>query len=153
MSQKRYIVELSTEERSQLEKIIHAERMAAHKRHHAQMLLKLDEGPDGPGWRDAQVAEAFDCTVRSAERLRWRLVERGLEAALEHGNRGSYRAKALDGVAEAHTIALACSQAPEGHNRWTVRLLADQIVALGIVESCSHMAVQRVLKKTNLNLT
>ena len=150
---KKYIVELTTEERSKLENIIKAKRMAAHKRHHARMLLKLDQGSHGPGWTDAKVAEAFDCTQRSAERLRWRLVERGLDAALDHGNRGSYRAKALDGVAEAHTIALACGDAPEGHNRWTVRLLADQMVVLDHVEKCSHMAVHRVLKKINLSLT
>lgn len=153
MSQKKYIVELTTEERSKLESIIKADRMAAHKRHHAQMLLKLDQGIEGPAWTDAQVAEAFDCTLRSAERLRWRFVERGFDAALEHGNRGSYRVKRLDGVSEAHTIALACSEAPEGYNRWTVRLLADQMVALGQVESCSHMSVHRVLKKMNLSLT
>lgn len=153
MTQKKYIVELTTEERSKLEKIIKADRMAAHKRHHAQMLLKLDQGPHGPAWTDAQVAEAFDCKVRSAERLRWRLVERGFEAALEHGNRGSYRAKALDGAAEAHTIALACTDAPEGYNRWTYRLLADQVVALGIAESCSKSSLHRVLKKMNLSLT
>ena len=150
---KKYIVELTTEERSQLREIINAERMAAHKRRHARMLLKLDQGPDGPGWSDAQVAAAFDCTARSAERLRRRLVERGLDAALEHGNLGSYRARALDGVAEAHLIALACGSAPEGHNRWTVRLLADQVVALGIVESCSKSSVHRVLKKTSSSLT
>ena len=150
---KKYIVELTTEERSLLENIIKADRMAAHKRHHAQMLLKLDQGPDGPAWTDAKVAEAFNCTLRSAERLRWRLVERGFDAALGHGNRGSYRAKALDGVAEAHTLALACSETPEGYNHWTYRLLADQVVALGYVESCSHMAVHRVLKKMNSSLT
>ena len=149
---KKYIVELTTEECSQLENIIKAKRMAAHKRHHAQMLLKLDQGPHGPGWTDAKVAEAFNCTLRSAERLRWRLVERGFDAALEHGNRGSYRAKALDGVAEAHTIALAYTDVPKGHNRWTVRLLTDQIVALGLVESCSKSSVHRTLKKMNLSL-
>ena len=150
---KKYIVELTTEERSKLENIIKAKRMAAHKRHHARMLLKLDQGPHGPWWTDAKVAEAFDCILRSAERLRWRLVERGLDAALDHGNRGSYRVKALDGVAEAHMIALACGEAPEGHSRWTVRLLADQIIALGLVESCSKSSVHRVLKKMNLSLT
>ena len=150
---KKYIVELTSEERSQLRQIIHAERMAAHKRRHARMLLKLDQGSHGPAWSDAQVAGAFDCTSRSAERLRRRLVERGLVAALEHGNRGSYRARALDGVAEAHLIALACGDAPKGHNRWTVRLLADQMVSLGRVESCSKSLVHRVLKKMNLSLT
>ena len=150
---KKYIVELTSEERSQLSEIINAERMAAHKRRHARMLLKLDQGRHGPGWSDAQVAAAFDCTSRSAERLRRRLVGHGLDAALEHGNRGSYRARALDGVAEAHLIALACGGVPEGHNRWTVRLLADQMVSLGRVQSCSKSSVHRVLKKTNLSLT
>jgi hypothetical protein len=150
---KKYIVELTSEERCQLRQIINAERMAAHKRRHAQMLLKLDQGPHGPGWSDAQVAAAFDCTSRSAERLRRRLVECGLDAALEHGNRGSYRARALDGVAEAHLIALACGDPPKGHNRWTVRLLADQMVSLGRVESCGKSSVHRVLKKTHLSLT
>ena len=132
---KKYIVELTSEERSRLRQIINAERMAAYKRRHARMLLKLDQGPHGPGWSDAQVAAAFDCTSRSAERLRRRLVERGLEGALEHGNRGSYRARALDGVAEAHLIALACGDAPKGHNRWTVRLLADQMGRIHIVSA------------------
>ena len=150
---KKYIVELTSQERVQLRGIINAKRMAAHKRHHARMLLKLDQGPDGPAWLDAQVASAFDCTARSAERLRRRLVEGGLDAALQHGNCGSYRARALDGVAEAHLIALACGDAPKGHNRWTVRLLADQMVALELVESCSKSSVHRVLKKTNLSLT
>ena len=150
---KKYVAELTSKERSQLREIINAERMAAHKRRHAQMLLKIDQGVKGTGWTDAAVAEAFDCTPRTVERLRIRLVERGFEAALEHGNRGSYRARALDGVAEAHLIALACSDAPEGGSRWTVRLLTDQMVALGKVEACSKSSVHRVLKKTNLSLT
>ena len=150
---KKYIVELTSEERSQLRDTVNAKIMAAHKRRHAQMLLKLDQSPGSPAWTDAQVAAAFDCTARSAERLRRRLVEGGLEASLQHGNRESYRARALDGVAEAHLIALACGEAPQGYNRWTIRLLADQMVALDWVESCSKSSVHRVLKKTNLNLT
>ena len=149
---KKYIVELTTEERSQLREIINPERMAAHKRRHARMLLKLDQDPHGPGWSDAQVAAALDCTIRSAERLRRRLVERGFEAALAHGNRGSYRVRALDGAAEAQLIAMACGEAPDGRNRWTVRLLADQMVALGIIEACSRSSIHRVLKKTSLSL-
>ncbi|KKK55329.1 hypothetical protein LCGC14_3075650, partial [marine sediment metagenome] len=146
-------VELTSEERSKLKSIIDADRMAAHKRHHAQMLLKADQGRHGPAWTDARIAEAFDVKSLAVQRLRQRLVERGFDAALEHGNRGSYRARALDGVAEAHLIALACGGVPKGHNRWTVRLLADQMVSLGRVESCGKSSVQRVLKKTNLSLT
>ena len=126
--------------------------MAEHKRRHARILLKADQGPQGPAWKDADIANAFDCTIKSVERLRKRLVEHGLDAAMEHGNRGAYRAKKLDGVAEAHLIATACSSAPEGRNRWTVRLLAEQMVALGFVDSCSKSTVHNTLKKMNLSL-
>ena len=150
---KKYIVELTSEERSGLKNIIKAERMAAHKRRHARILLKADQGPQGPAWKNADIANAFDCTIKSVERLRKRLLEHGLDAAIEHGNRGAYRAKKLDGIAEAHLIATACSSAPEGRNRWTVRLLADEMVSLGIVDSCSKSTVHNTLKKTNLSLT
>jgi len=150
---KKYIVELTNEERSGLKKIIKAERMAEHKRRHARILLKADQGPQGPAWKDADIANAFDCTIKSVERLRKRLLEHGLDAAMEHGNRGAYRTKKLDGVAEAHLIATACSSAPQGRNRWTVRLLADEMVSLGIVDSCSKSTVHNTLKKTNLSLT
>ena len=150
---KKYIVELTTEERSQLREMVQAARMATHKRRHAQMLLKLDQGPSGPGWPDVQVAAAFDCTPRSAERLRQRLVERGLEEALEHGNRGVYRVRRLDGKAEAHLIAMTRMEPPQGHHRWTVRLLADAMVAMGHVAGCGKSTVHDTLKKTNLSLT
>ena len=150
---KKYIVELTTEERSQLKGIIDADRMAAHKRRHAQMLLKIDQGVNGPVWTDTRIAEAFDVKPLTVKRLRQRLVERGFTAALDHGNRGSYRAKALDGQAEAHVIAMACGKPPTGRKRWTFRLLADQAVALGVVKSCSKSSIHRALKKTNLSLT
>ena len=147
---KKYIVELTTEERSQLQRLL--DKGKPHQRRHAQMLLKADQGREGPGWKDARIAEAFDCHPTTVENLRRRLVEQGLEATLEHGNRGSYRARKLDGKAEAHLIALTRMEPPEGRNRWGVRLLADQMVAQGYVESCSHMTVQRTLKKMNLSL-
>ena len=150
---KKYVVELTIEEHSRLKAIINADKGPAHKRRHAQMLLKADQGPEGPAWKDSDIAEAFDCHVTTVENLRRRLDERGLDAALEHGNRGSYRARKLDGRAEAHLIALACGAAPKGRNRWTVRLLADQMVALGVVDSCGKSSVHRTLKKMNLNLT
>ncbi len=148
---KKYIVELTTEERSQLQTLL--DKGKPHQRRHAQMLLKADQGPEGPGWKDAHIAEAFDCHPTTVENLRRRLVEQGLEAALEHGDRGSYRVRKLDGKAEAHLIALTRMEPPEGRSRWGVRLLADQMVAQGYVESCSHMAVQRTLKKMSLSLT
>ena len=153
---KKYIVELTAQERDELKDIINADRMAAHKRHHAQMLLKADQGEHGPGWIDTRVAEAFDVTSLSVERLRRRCVEQGIDAVLEHGNRGAYRVKALDGQAEARVIALACGEPPApgvGRNRWTLELLADQAVVLGITKSCSKSSLHRALKKTNLSLT
>jgi len=153
MPSKKYIVELTTEERSQLKSIVKATRMAAYRRRHAEMILAVDQGPDGPAMKDADVASAFDCTPKTIERLRQRCVEQGLDAALEHGNRGSYRVRRLDGRAEAHLIAVACGAPPAGRNRWSLRLLADEMVALGHVEECSHMAVKRTLKETGLSLT
>ena len=153
MPAKKYIVELTTEERSQLNAIVKADHMAAYKRRHAEMLLATDQGPDGPALKDADIAVAFGCTSKTIERLRQRCVEDGLDAALAHGNRGSYRARRLDGRAEAHLIALACGEPPAGRNRWSLRLLADQMVVLKHVAQCSHMAVKRTLKKTNLSLT
>lgn len=150
---KKYVVELTTEERSQLEVIVHADRVSAYRRRHAEMLMAVDEGPSGPSMKDADVAAAFRCRSKTVERLRRRCVEQGLEATLAHGNRGGYRVKALDGEAEAHVIALACGEAPAGRNRWTLQLLADQAVALGITDSCSKSSVHRTLKKTSLNLT
>lgn len=153
MPSKKYIVELTIKERSQLNEIVHADRMAAYKRRHAEMLLATDQGPDGPALKDADIAAAFGCTSKTVERLRQRCVEDGLEATLAHGHRGSYRVRRLDGRAEAHLIALACSKPPAGRNRWSLRLLADRMVALKHVEQCSHMAVKRTLKKTNSSLT
>ena len=150
---KMYIVELTSKERKGFESVINADRMAAHKRKHAQMLLKADQGSYGPGWSDLKIADAFDCHRTTVENLRKRFIEHGLDKAMAHGNRGSYRAKKFDGVAEAHLIATACSSAPEGRNRWTVRLLADEMVSLGIVDSCGKTTVHSTLKKMNLSLT
>ena len=105
---KKYVVELSNEERTELQAIINAKRMAAHKRKHAQILLKADQGPDGPGWNDERIAQAFDCTVKTVERLRNRLIERGFERVLDHGNQGSVKLRKIDGEVEAHLVALAC---------------------------------------------
>jgi transposase len=92
-------------------------------------LLKADQGKDGPGWSDPKIAEAFECNLSTVYRLRKRLVENGFNAVLQHGNTGKRKQRKLDGKAEAHLIALACSQPPEGRQRWTVRLLANQDVA------------------------
>jgi len=148
--EKRWVVELSQEEREQLEQLINKGNVAGYKIKHAQMLLKADEGEQGTSWPDTRIAEAYNVSESTVRNLRKRLVEKGFEAALEREKQTTYRTK-LDGEAEAKLITIACSQPPEGYSRWSVRLLADRLVELEIVDAVSHMTVQRVMKKTNSN--
>jgi len=132
----------------------HKGKTHARKFIHARALLLCDAGADGPAWNVSDVAEALGVSSRSIEHLKKRFVEEGLEAAIERKAREKPpRDIIFDGAFEARLVALACSDAPEGHRRWTVRLLADKAVELGIADSVSHMTVQRILKKTNLSLT
>lgn len=150
----RYRVTLTKEERSELEAMTHRGKTHARRFIHARALLLCDAGADGPAWNVADVATALGVTSRSIEHLKKRFVEDGIEAALERKPRAKPpRDIIFDGAFEARLIALACSNAPEGRRRWTVRLLADKAVELRFAESVSHMTVQRVLKKTNLSLT
>jgi hypothetical protein len=153
MPAKKYIVELTSEERSYLDELSKNLKVSAQRRRHANMLLAVDRGPKGPAMKDADVAKAFRCWARTVERLRRQCVEYGLESCLRHGNCGSPRVKTFDGEAEAHLIALGCSQPPKGRTRWTLQLLSDRVVELEIVESCSPSTVYHTLKKTNLSLT
>ena len=147
---KKYIVRLSGEERKSLKTLVSSGKGPARMFTRARILLKADVGEGGPGWPDEKIAEALDVTVQTIERVRKQLVEEGLEAVLK---RRKYiqkvSRKKLDGDTEAHLIALACSETPEGYTRWSLRLLADRMVELGYVESISHEAVRRVLKKTS----
>ena len=147
---KKYIVELTSEERKQLQQLVKKGKVPGYKIRHAQMLLKADQGNQGPGWPDAQVAKVFAAHVTSVERLRKRFIEQDLEAALERNKRNNY-ARKLDGDAEAHLIAIACSAPPAGRSEWSLRLLADRLVELSVVDSISYMTVSRTLKKTNLS--
>jgi transposase len=149
---KKYIVTLTQEERGELRALVSRGRGAARKLMHARLLLKADAGEDGPAWGDAAIAAGLDVGTATVERVRREFVEEGLEAALERKKpRREYRRR-LDGDGEAHLIALACSQAPEGRSRWTLRLLADRMVELEYVEDISYETVRRVLKKTSLSL-
>ncbi len=147
---KKYIVELTREERRSLRDLINGGKSAAFRIKRANILLKVDQGKHGPGWKDERVAEAFDCGTATLERLRKRWVELGADAALQREKREPQQSK-LDGDAEAVLVVTACSDPPTGRARWTLRLLADKLVELGVVESCSHMTVQRAMKKTNLS--
>lgn len=150
----RYRVTLTESERTALEALTRRGQTHARRFIHARALLLCDAGPQGPGWKVADVAAALGVTGRTIEHLKKRFVEEGLEAALTRKPRDKPpREVIFDGAFEARLIALACSEAPEGYRRWTVRLLADKAVELNLAPSVSHMTVQRVLKKTNLSLT
>jgi transposase len=149
---KKYIVTLTKEERQMLQVMLSRGKAAARKLMRARILLKADESPGGPEWSDDQIAEGLEVGRATVERVRKAFVEEGLEAALERRKPRRQYLHALDGDGEAHLIALACGQAPEGRSRWTLRLLADRMVALEYVEQVSYQTVRRTLKKTNLSL-
>jgi transposase len=143
---KKYRVRLSGQERKHLEKLVRKGKAHARKLLYARILLKADEA--GPAWTDERIAEAFEVSVATVARERRRFCEEGLEVALLPKKPGRPRRRVLDGRAEAHLIALACSSAPEGRDHWPLRLLADRMVELGYVESLSYETVRRTLKKT-----
>ena len=145
---KKFIVRLTEAEGAQLQELVSKGKAAAYRIKHANILLTIDA--EGPNWTDAETAEAFGCHSNTVRNVRQRFVEQGLEAALERKKqeRPSVE-KTLDGKKEARLIAIACSEPPEGRGRWTMQLLADELVALEIVDSISASTVCRTLKKTN----
>lgn len=148
---KKYIVDLSKDERGYLEEFTTTGRHAAYQITRARILLKADCNQTDAHWCDVDISAALDVGVATVERVRRRFVEVGLEAALQRQS-GSGRQRKFDGEQEAHLIALRCSTAPPGQARWTLRLLADQMVELGYVDTMSHESVRQTLKKTNCNL-
>jgi len=150
----RYRVTLDQDERTELMGLTKTAKTDARRFVNARALLLCDAGPHGPAWPVGKVAEALGVTPRTLEHLKKRFVEEGMDAALERRkSEGHSREVRFDGAFEAKLIALACSEAPEGAARWTVRLLADKAVELSFAPSISHMTVQRILKKTSLSLT
>jgi|SRR5579872_867501 len=145
---KKYRVSLTTEEREQLSDLVSKGKAAARAITHARILLKTDEAEDGPAWTDDAVCAALDVGLCTVMRVRERFVEEGLESALRPRPSSFVQPRKLDGHLEAQLITLACSEAPEGHARWTLRLLADRFVQLGHVEQVSHETVRQTLKKT-----
>jgi hypothetical protein len=149
----KYVVRLSAEERQELEEVLRKGK-AAHRRQHAQILLKVDEGPLGPAWATERTAESVGVSAQTVINVRKRLVEGGCEAALGRKQQARpSRAIVLDGEKEARLIALACGKPPAGQARWTLRLLADRLVALRIVDSVSLETVRKSLKKTTCSPT
>ena len=140
---------LTDEERDQLSQMITRGKAAAKKLTHARILLKADENPQwGPAWKDEQIAEAFNIDASTVQRVRKAFVNDGFEGALNHKKPCRSRPRKFDDETEAHLIAIAGSEAPEGRARWTLRLLADKLVELEHFDSVSHEAVRQVLKKT-----
>lgn len=150
----KYVVRLNADERERLENMIRTGRDAAYRLLKARILLKADVSAEGCGWDDARIAEALETSLSTVFRTRRQLVEEGLEAALARKKRSTPpQSKIFDGEKEAKLIALACSEPPEGHARWSLRLLEKRVVELGIVEAASDSTIGRVLKKTRSNRT
>jgi len=145
--QKKYIVRLSNDERTELAAVIRKLKGTSQKVRRAQILLKADA--DGPNWTDRRIAEAFSCRTKTVENIRQRLVERGFRETLEGVKRTKPpTAKLLDGKQEAKIIALRLGPPPKGYANWSLRLLARKVVELELVEAMSHETIRRTLKKT-----
>jgi transposase len=144
-----YRVALTAEERAELEALVRKGTGAALRLTRARILLKADQGDDGPAWPDTAVADALDVAVNTVANTRQRFVEGGLARALNRKTQDRpSRERILDGRAEAHLVALACSEPPAGQAHWTLNLLAGRLVELRIVDAVSPSTVRRVLKKT-----
>ena len=149
---KKYVVRLSSDERAALTKLISVGNAAARVQSHARILLKAAPrgypGPEGPGVIDAEIVAALQVSPRTVERVREALVTEGLQEALYRRPARGHRPRRLDGEQEAHLIALACSPPPDGRTHWTMRLLADGLVELQVVDAISPETVRQTLKKT-----
>ena len=145
--EKRYRVTLTEEERQTLRAMVTSGKSAARKLVRARVLLLADQAEGGPAKSDPEIIEALGCGRATVERIRKQFVEEGLEETLQPKPPARVYERRLDGKAEAHLVALACSAPPEGRRRWTLRLLGDRMVALGHVESVSHETVRSTRKK------
>src|SRR5262245_28814672 len=147
---KKYIVQLTKEERASLSRLIAQGQASARKLTHARILLKADRSEDGPGWTDQAISEALEIGTATVERVRRCLMEEGVIAAHNRHRPHPPRLRKLDGEQEAHLIALVCSQPEEGQERWSLQLLADKLVQLQVVESISRETVRQVLERSEL---
>ena len=150
--EKKDIVRLTQEERKNLLTLINKGKASAKKLVHARILLEADVSQVEQPKTDKEIATMLHVDSKSVKKVRQRLVEEGIEAALSRKKHVRAKPSKFDGESEAHLVALCCSKAPEGRQRWTVRLLADKLVELNIVDEVSPATVCRTLKKTKLNL-
>ena len=152
MSAKKYRVRLTKKQRKELKKLTHSGVISARKLNRAQVLLLSDEGRTDGRKTDQEIAEVLEISTATVVRIRQRFVQEGLAAALTEKPRPG-KPRQLSGKDKAAVVALACSDPPEGYARWNLRLLADKLVELELVDHISHTSVKEVLKKTNLSLT
>ena len=152
MKVKKYRVRLTEEEQEELRALVSKGRAAAYKQTHARILLLSNEDRGGGGLKDEEIGRSLQVGTATVERVRRRCVEEGVEAALGRKEQLNRRQKKLDGQGEAHLIALACGEPPQGRVSWTLKLLADRLVECEIVESISPETVRQTLKKTNSSL-
>ena len=151
--QKVFVVRLTQEERSQLETLLKSRKTSGLKLTRARILLKADQQDRAPAWTDAQIAEALDVSMKTVFNIRRKWVEHGLTAAMQRKKQEvPSRLRKLDGKAEAKLVAACCGPAPKGRAKWTLRLLADKVVQLGLASSISPETVRQTLKKTNSSL-
>lgn len=151
MGQK-YRVVLSSDERKMLFSLIHQGKAGKEKINRARILLKADCGEEGEHWKDEQIAEAFYVSRMTVDRTRKSLVEDGLETTLNRKSLNDTRQRIIQGEEEAYLVALTCGEPPAGQSRWTLRLLADEMIKLEYVDTISHETVRTALKKMNLSL-
>ncbi len=145
----KYAVSLTEAERARLRTLIGRGEAPARMLTRARILLKANQVEGGPGWSDAAIAGALEVHPTTVARIRRQCVEQGLAAALERKRPDRVYVRKLDGTAEAHLVAVACSAPPAGRERWTLRLLADELVRLEVVEGISYETVRRTLEQTN----
>jgi hypothetical protein len=152
MPAKIYKVTLTNEERAKLTALVSKGKGNVRRMRRAQMLLLADENQADGAWKDADIAKALNAHARTVERIREKCVQEGVEGALNHTRPQKKRSRVLDGAAEARLVQLACSDAPDGLDRWTLQMLADKLIELEVVESISRETVRTTLKKMNLSL-
>jgi len=147
---KKYIVELTAAQRKELSHIIATGKASARELTHARILLKADQGPEGPNWSDSRIQEALEISASTVARVRRQCAERGVQEAILPAKASAMRRRRLDGSQEAYLIAMVCGTPPDGLARWTLRVLAEQLVELGYVETISHETVRQVLLANEL---
>jgi transposase len=144
----KYVVRLTVADRRELERMARSGRHPARTLVHARILLKADAAKGSPGWDDAAIAQALDCGTRTVARVRKKFADGGLDLALHRKKPTGRQYRKLDGQQEARLVAIACSTPPAGKARWTLKMLADRLIELEVVDAVSDETVRRMLKKT-----